>query len=209
MKRESDGSLAGLELRDILLDLVPGAVVLFSILLLPWFKIPFSSELNGFTASLAAILAAYSLGHAVYPVSYRIRRFLCKHFGGPVNVNPDATEIRYIRAAEDHEVAHAVDVFRCRSMARFSSAMILPSLLFGGVAFWHLIALQSSVVDLANPWRTVFAVVLLVLGAASAVGFAIRYKRYQRRLCAYLDELCGKQPPSEAPIQKMARNQPG
>ena len=74
---------------------------------------------------------------------------------------------------------YVAEVSRSRSLARFASAMFIPSILFGcGVGL---------VLRPYGAWLLGFSI---AFGSVAAVGFAWRYKRYQARFYEYV--ICSK-----------------
>jgi len=80
MSEETRYDLPYFGLRDLLMYLIPGMVVLTSLLLflslVPGVPVERLSQLGSFGVSVIAVFGAYFLGQAIYPLNYFIRRGL-------------------------------------------------------------------------------------------------------------------------------------
>lgn len=202
MSQSSHYRVDSFNLRDLLLYLIPGGVVLLAFLVV---ASDFASQLlqkSGFPISLLGILMAYFLGHAIYPINYRLWKLILpdqdcrKRHGYKCNEDCECFSRAYSKVADLHWDYHISEVSRFRSLARFASAMIVPSILLSiAVAFRILHDLPSF--PRAVP--IVLAVVVIVSGLLCAKGFASRYKRYQLRFMNFVltCEDCKPQSPDD------------
>ena len=167
MESEYRGRAPSFELRDFLFYLIPGAAILSSLLAIVRPEPSLVKDL-GFSGALAAIFLSYFFGQIVYPLTYLLRWLLA-----PADLAKEDSEefaAPHFRLIEQHPVFYTVVVFRDRSFARFSLAMVFPTALFGSFLGVALLA--------CNPWLGSSAI---ALGFVAAAGFCIRYRHYERR----------------------------
>ena len=179
-------------LRDLLLYLIPGGVVLLAILVAAG-DFPYRLNLYpGFAASLLGILIAYFLGHAIYPINYRLWKWILPSQECRKETNSESSEEprrecseeceyfsrAYSRVADKHWDYHISEVSRFRSLARFASAMIVPSVLLLLAAG---IRLMTDFKAIPLPIRIPLGLAVAACSYPCAKGFAGRYRRYQLR----------------------------
>ena len=182
MAEETSYDVPFFGLRDILMYLIPGTIALASVVLflslLSGILTGLVSQLGRFGISVASIFVAYFIGHAIYPLNYPLRGALDRSsLVGPIAMLEDCAEFRtaFHSLIENHGGFYAAEVSRCRSLARFASAMFLPSILFG-----------FAVGCCLRPHGLWLLMLPVALGVLAAYGFALRYKRYQARFYDYV-----------------------
>jgi hypothetical protein len=185
MANTVETSVAQVGLRDFLFYVLPGSVWLTGIFALTGVRAVDVQPYMGLSSSLAAVLAAYVLGQCAYPLSYVFRRIMRK-WGGveqPDEKHRQGVKAAYRRLLLNEPTYFAVEVFRYRTMARFSAVMVLP-VLFATAA----VALGGwQLGGTARPW-------IVAVGVSIAVGFVYRYRRYENRYRASLaDEAAAAQ----------------
>jgi hypothetical protein len=118
--------------------------------------------------SVLVILAAYVLGHAVYPLSYGLPELSVDCNLGKDNSFNEKFQ-NTLCAHPDFCLSLLV---RYRALARFSRAMVLPIALIACIAAYRIGFLPQ-----AAGWAAFIWLVLMLC----AVGFWCRYTRYWRR----------------------------
>jgi len=168
---------------DFLIYLIPGSVVLASLVFyLPSFPdhaLKLVPQMGSLGYSVFAVLMAYFLGHAIYPVSYLVRWVFDRipAFGPNTRAGVDGPTFRaaYFAAIEHHTEIYAAEISRCHCLARLMSAMCVPSVLF-----------VSSLGRFLEWYHLKHGPLFYFLGVVAAVGFAWRYKRYQASFHEYV-----------------------
>ena len=191
-------------LRDLLLYLIPGGIVLLGVLVTAG---DFPHELGrypGFAASLLGVLIAYFLGHAIYPINYRLWKWILPHKNCRKKDERECSEEceyfsrAYSRVADAHWEYHISEVSRFRSLARFASAMITPSIL---LAIAVIVRLWLDRGDSSLAVLIALTVAVSALGLLCVIGFVGRYKRYQLRFMNLVWRCEDCEPPwREAPL---------
>ena len=178
MRGSLEGKTSDIGLRDFLFYLVPGAMVLASVLLFAGTEPAQLQKWSGLGGSFAAVIVAYVLGQMVYPLSYIPRKlFFTK---GRSLSKFDELSIKTIRAIEEYQSVFVSISFRDRSFARFTLAMVFPTILLGIALFWTL-RLQHFPL----------AMLVVALGFAVAAGFIFRAKHYDTRYRRVLSAISG------------------
>jgi hypothetical protein len=168
---EIQAGASQLGLRDFLFYLVPGSLFLGSAVLLSHVNLAQVRDLSGFGASILGVLLAYFAGQVCYGLTYPLRNLLGKK-SRQVEDSAEFTQI-YIWVIEEHPTLYSTEVVRYRSFARFSIAMVFPSLLLGISITSRLaaISLRLSILSL-------LCTILIV------VSFIYRYRRYDKIFCS-------------------------
>lgn len=170
MASNSEPSVPSFNFRDFLLYVVPGAVILASILLVSGVGSAQLMVYRGVTESVVALLASYLLGHVAYICSYPIRQLLPGWLE-----ETDEWRNDHMWVLERHSAYYIGEVFRYRNLARMGLALVVPMLLFGASLCYRL--WSDSIT---------WAVAAAGLSAAAAVAMAYRAVRYNHR---YLDQV--------------------
>ncbi len=176
-------------LRDFFFYLLPGAVALGSLELVFKLKTAVAPGLGSIEASAIAVIFAYYLGHVIYPLAYIPRLALRlinvlrmpkdekneekpRWYDGLVSKYRKNRELEvafakdHMLVVEQHPAFYNTVAFRDRSLARFSSGMIFPTLL---VAY----ALDGKI---SASSEEVWAAAII-----AAAGFWCRFLHYNRR----------------------------
>lgn len=166
MSGNVESSIAQVGLRDLLFYVLPGSVLLFGIGALVGVHPEDIEPYAGLTASLVGLLAAYALGQIAYPLAYPIRS------GMDVfqSIQKSDTLFRraYRTAADEAPTFFAVQIFRSRTMARFCSVMVCPTVFSSASAAWGSWSLGRT-------WQWS----ICIAGAGAVVGLLYRYNRYE------------------------------
>jgi hypothetical protein len=165
--------IAGVLLRSsrLLLLFVPGTIVLLSVLVFEQPSPDKVTQYGSLGTSLLGVVIAYFLGHVVYPVNLLLRPLF---YWGLLDKESDSDFGRkYLDTIERHASAYEAEVSRYRSLARFCSAMVPPSVMLGvaGAFRWQ------------EPW------LCLVVALLAAAGFVWRYRRYHTQFLDFVEEL--------------------
>ncbi len=162
-----------LGLRDFLFYLVPGSIVLMSVLGASGVSATSVGEWGNLGGSLLGVLVSYAVGQAIYPLVYPIRRIWQPD--GEWLAHSEEFRDAQIKLITSSAVFYTSVVFRDRSFARFSSAMVIPCLAAGAAA-----------VRLAWNSSALLACVYGALGAFAACGFVYRFRHYDRRYRSFV-----------------------
>jgi hypothetical protein len=188
-------------LRDFLFYLVPGAIVLLGALIF-WGTLPnWISSSSSFAPLAISVLISYYLGHAIYPLNYPIRKLFVHR--GKKNVcdkkkHPYCTEScedfknSYMNAFKQGSGFFVSEALRHRSLARFSSAMIFPSL-------WLTFAFLFSYKGVTLTSIILGPIIIVIIGLAITYGFYTRYNHYQQEFLWFVKNCqpcCSPPPPS-------------
>jgi hypothetical protein len=185
MSTEIESQTPHFGLRDFLQYFLPGGVVLAAAGIATGVRITQLAEWGNIGFSLLAILVSYLLGHAVYPLNYPLRRLIARN--SHEEKGTDEFRSAYMWVVERHPTFYVAEVFRYRSLARFSVAMVLPTAALGlsaGARLWA----ASKPAGLAA----------VALGLVCSSGFALRYRRYQATSERYVT-MCRNYPWSANP----------
>ena len=155
-------------LRDFLFYLIPGGVVLMGIILMIQISEEHLKCLGDIGGAIIGLFLAYTLGQIIYPLTNILRRGLCPN--GHWKKYPHKFAKKHMFAIENHPLYYSTVLFRDRSFARFSLAMVCP-MLFIGISFF--VFLKS----ISLHW----ALFSLILAIISAGAFTLRYRRYEKR----------------------------
>lgn len=163
---------------DFFLYLAPGTIVLLSLMLVAGVTAADLSKYSSLATSILAILVAYFLGHAVYPLSYILRN---KKLHGKLcrkqrNSNCDPYKESFSQEFQEAIFSHPdfclSQLVRYKSLARFTIAMVWPSIFMAfGIAFYIIKFVNQA-------WIAIFSFLLLI---CTAYGFFCRFGRYWRR----------------------------
>lgn len=156
-------------LRDFLFYLVPGGIVLVSILVFFGIEDTKVHEFGELSKSLFTILLAYFLGQVIYPITYPLRK-LFRPSGEWEKIDRDVFAKAHMRIIEELPAFYVVLVFRDRSFARFASAMVFPTIALAG----------SFTIRLWGPFQ-ILAIAVAIIGVISAICFVLRFRHYDRR----------------------------
>lgn len=176
MSGNVESSIAQVGLRDLLFYVLPGSVLLFGIGALAGVHPEDIEPYAGLTASLAGLLAAYALGQFAYPLAYPIRSAMDVLQSIPKS---DALFRRAYRvAAGEAPTFFAVQIFRPRTMARFCSVMVCPTVFSSASAAW-------GSWNLGRTWQ--WSICVASVGAV--LGLLYRYNRYETNYRAAVMDL--------------------
>lgn len=211
MKDSADSRAPYFGIRDFLFYLAPGLVVLACVLIVTGTVREWTASSLGIGTALLAVFAAYVLGHVVYPLNYPVRKIIyrkrpCPRESWPAASNGSKAEREAIKRycyekcseflssqddlLNDEASAYHAETARYRILARFASAMVLPSMGLGLVAALYEWSIGTSpdrsvslLAGLDNAGR---GALYAGLGILVSVGFSIRARRYQNRFIEFV-----------------------
>jgi hypothetical protein len=161
-----ESSVAQVGLRDLLFYVLSGSVLLFGIGALVGIHPKDIGPYAGLTASLVGLLAAYALGQYAYPLAYPIRSAMDVFQSIPKS---EALFRRTYRvAADETPTFFAVQIFRYRTLARFCSVMVCPTIFASASAAWG-----NWNLDKMWQWG------ICIAGGSAVLGLLYRYNRYE------------------------------
>ena len=174
---------------DFFLYLAPGTMVLLSIMLAAGITPADLSTHSSLATSLLAMLVAYFLGHAIYPLSYLLRNeklhkaLFCNRKTSNLDRYKESFSKQYQVAIFAHPEFCLSQLVRYKSLARFSIAMVWPSLFMaiGIILYLNLYAVFKK------PF--IFAIFSVIVLLVIAYGFFCRFGRYWRR-AEQIEEHC-------------------
>jgi hypothetical protein len=172
VESEYHGRTPNFGLRDFLFYLIPGGVILASLVILVYPEPDILENWTGLNAAIAGILLAYFFGQATYPLVYIIRPHTRRVSALRDFPNEDDTEFarQHFHLIEQHSVFYDTVVFRDRSLARFSLAMVFPTVLFTASILRVIYASSLCIVG-----------AVVVIGGLAVYGFWLRHVHYERR----------------------------
>lgn len=172
-------------LRDFLFYLIPGLTTFLSFLLI--FTNITLDEFNKYgtiASSILALLISYILGHFIYPLNYILRPVIRSFFSiwdkklkelDKTLEDSEKFNQDYHYTVTFHNVFFFSEISRNRSLARFSSAMVIPTILLG-LAFGYRTPIGIDWKDISFGF----------IGLLGSLGFAFRYKHYYKRYRQYI-----------------------
>lgn len=166
MSGNVESSIAQVGLRDLLFYVLPGSVLLFGFAALVGVYPEELEPYAGVAASLAVLLVAYALGQLAYPLAYPIRGAM--NFFQPIDKSDAGFRRAYRVAADAAPTFFAVQIFRSRTMARFCSVMVCPTLFASASVAW-------GSWNLSKAWQWGIG----VIGVGAVIGLLYRYNRYE------------------------------
>ncbi|UCD63513.1 MAG: hypothetical protein JSW34_12315 [Candidatus Zixiibacteriota bacterium] len=156
-------------LRDFLLYFFPGSIALVGVLL---FFFPLANIVSVTGEDLGRVLlfllVAYFLGHAIYPISLPLRRWLAP--GGWIEEDPEFSH-RHSELLNSHEIFYVAIIFRDRSLTRFTIAMVTPT----------AIASVALALDIASREGYLPGGAAILAGMLVTYGFIYRFRHYHER----------------------------
>jgi hypothetical protein len=171
-----ESSIAQVGLRDLLFYVLPGSVLLVGFAALVGVDPENLEPYAGLAASLVVLLVAYALGQLAYPLAYPIRSAMNSF----QSVDKSDEEFRraYRVAADAAPTFFAIQIFRYRTMARFCSVMVGPTLIASASVAW-------GSWNLGKPWQWGIS----AIGVGAIAGLLYRYNRYETKYRTAVMEL--------------------